>query len=422
LDYLTTFEQHKQYTLFAQLLPQQQSQIQAIATRHRFTRQELRIFVEASIDLGLWEAGDLIVMWSSWQQQSNLQGRALKKWAFEQLRKTLLDLKKKPTEYPQVNHTQPAYRKNSSKIKLQESPDKLFGMCPVQSEKTLCCNLHTIDAVKNCGFGCNYCSIQTLYTNTGFEVDANFPDKLDAIELDPEQFYHIGSGQSSDALMWGNHYGILDALFQFARKWPNIILEFKTKSNNTAHFLDNNVPANILCSWSLNPQTVIHYEEPLTASLEQRLGAARSVADRGIRVAFHFHPMLHYQGWQHDYQTLVQRVLKQFSSHEVAFISFGALTFPKPILRKIREHGVQTRIHQTELVANPEGKLSYPDNIKNALFHHAYTAFTPWHDKVFFYLCMEEKHFWETIFGHSYPDNSTFEQALLSSARQKLRL
>lgn len=422
MDYQTKFDQISTATLFQKLDPEPQQRVRVLAFEHRFTLQELRLFVEAAIDLKLWDAGDLVQHWQQWRMQSNRQGKDFKKWAFGQLQQLLQKLKQQDTDYPQITDTINDYRKNRSRIFLAEPQGKLFGMCPVESKKTLCCNLRTIDAVKNCGFGCNYCSIQTLYADSGFEIDANFATKLDAIELDPAQLYHIGTGQSSDALMWGNHQGILDALFRFARKWPNIILEFKTKSHNVFHFLEHDIPTNILCSWSLNPQRIIDHEEPLTASLEKRLQAARQLADKGIRLAFHFHPMLHYHGWQTDYTALIQTVQQRFSSTEIAFISFGALTFPKPILRKIRQHGIHTRIHQTELVANPEGKLTYPDEIKNALFKHAYTAFKPWHKEVFFYLCMEESRFWDAAFGWKYPDNTTFEQQLLQSARGKMLL
>lgn len=38
------------------------------------------------------------------------------------------------------------------------------------------------------------------------------------LTLDATKTYHIGTGQSSDSLMWGNRSGVLDALFAFARK------------------------------------------------------------------------------------------------------------------------------------------------------------------------------------------------------------
>ena len=122
-------------------------------------------------------------------------------------------------------------------------------------------------------------------------------EKLDAIEIDPHRFYHFGTGQSSDSLVWGNRNNILSAHCEFARAHPNILMEFKTKSDNISFFLKNNLPANIVCSWSLNTPTVIENEEHFTASLESRINAARQLAERGIKVAFHFHPMVWYDGW-----------------------------------------------------------------------------------------------------------------------------
>ena len=51
-------------------------------------------------------------------------------------------------------------------------------------------------------------------------TDADFKEiakltKLKNLNLEQNKTYHIGTGQSSDSLMWGNREGILDALFEF---------------------------------------------------------------------------------------------------------------------------------------------------------------------------------------------------------------
>jgi len=50
----------------------------------------------------------------------------------------------------------------------------------------------------------------------------------------------------------GNRNGVLDAQLDFARKNPNIILEFKTKSKNIDYFLSVALPPNIMVCWSIN--------------------------------------------------------------------------------------------------------------------------------------------------------------------------
>jgi len=398
-DYLIKFDNILELTLFDKLDKAKQIATRNIAVENRFTLQELRIFIESAIDLTIWNEESLMSQWQLWRLSTDLKGREFKKWAFNKLEELLVELREKENDYSAGLAKNPSYR-NQKVTTLKETSDTIiFGRCPVYSKATLCCNLQTIDAVKNCGFGCSYCSIQTMYTDDNILFDEHFGQKLDAIELDPNKHYHIGTGQSSDALMWGNTNGILDDLFRFARKWPNALIEFKTKSKNVDYILLSDIPNNIICSWSLNPDIIIDNEEHLTPSLNKRLNAARSVADKGIRVGFHLHPMVIHKGWQENYQALIKDVIAQFLTDEVVFVSFGSLTFPKPVIRKIRSYGIQSKIHQIPMTSNPEGKMTYPDNIKEQLFCHAYESFKPWHGKVFFYLCMEEKKLWEHTFG-----------------------
>ncbi|MFT5112210.1 MAG: spore photoproduct lyase [Parasphingorhabdus sp.] len=397
-----------------------QEALKQLCFDNRFTHQELNRFIDTNTDLKLWGESSLLSHWQNWRKESSLQGREFKKWAFGNMDSMVTKLRSEPTQYTGDLGAGRKYPQKKFKIQSTNQDGTLFGMCPVQSRKTLCCNLRTIDAVKNCGFGCSYCSIQTMYTGENILFDEDFAAKLDAIELDPNREYHIGTGQSSDALMWGNKNGILDQMLDFARKWPNALIEFKTKSRNVDYFLGRNVPTNVLCSWSLNPDTVIRNEEHLTADLDQRLSAARKVADKGILVSFHLHPMVHYEGWQDEYLAMIERVQTEFTAAEIGFISFGSLTFPKPIIKKIRDTGFETKIHQIDMVPNPEGKMTYPDEVKVEMFSLAYKAFSNWKDDVFFYLCMEEPKFWDKAFGWRFPDNEDFEQNLLKSVWNKI--
>ena len=114
--------------------------------------------------------------------------------------------------------------------------EKILGKCPVASEKTLCCNLITLDAVENCGFECSYCSIQSFYPYNEILYKESLIDKLNALSINKNEIYHIGTGQSSDSLFIGNQGAVLDQLMAFARSNPNVILEFKTKSKNIHFF------------------------------------------------------------------------------------------------------------------------------------------------------------------------------------------
>ena len=213
---------------------------------------------------------------------------------------------------------------------------------------------------------------------------------------------------------------MLEELIAFARKNPNVILELKTKSDNIADLLKLDVPSNVLVTWSLNTQTVIRSEERLTASLENRLKAARAVADRGIPVGFHLHPMVWYKNWKEEYREMIRDLTSRFSPEEVVTVSMGTLTFIKPVLKLLRKRPIKTKILQMPL-EEAAGKWSYPLALKEEIFREGYQAFSPWHGRVYFYLCMEDPSLWKGVFGREYASNEDFEEDMLYTYREKTR-
>ena len=372
---------------------------------HRFSQQDLRQLIEISIDLEMWNSKSISQFWDE-NLFPKYSGKKLKQELIKEVKRFYDNLRNNPTSYDQENKQ----KIKAPKIKLQEQErnDLGFGLCPVASPKTRCCNLLTLDAVESCGFDCSYCSIQSFYGDGKITFDTTLKDKLENIVLNKDEFYHIGTGQASDSLMWGNRFGVLDHLVTFARKNPNVMLEFKTKSNNISYFLDKDLPKNLLFTWSLNPQTIIDNEEHLTASLDERLNAAKKLNDAGYLVGFHFHPMIHFDGWQEAYGYIFKRLIRDFNPNKVALISLGTLTFIKPVLKQIRQRDFKSKILQIPMI-HANGKLSYPLETKREMFKFAYDSLSQWHNRVYFYMCMEDQSLWKEVFGYEYPTNESFE-------------
>ena len=411
-SYMEKFEKAIENTFFINLPSSEQNFIREKAKELKFSHQELKQIINIARDLEMWNEQSLQAIFPEHEQR---------KVVFARLRKEYEVIRDKPNSYSDFT-LKNIPKEQKFTFKVAEKEGFGLGLCPVASEKTRCCNLLTLDAVESCGFDCSYCSIQSFYNQNTITFDSSFKDKLLNLELDPNKTYHIGTGQASDSLMFGNREGVLDALFTFAFANPNVILEFKTKSDNIKYFLENDVPNNILCTWSLNTQTIIDNEEHLTASLNKRINAARTVADKGIKVGFHFHPIVEYVGYLDEYKEVYERLLNNFTPKEVALVSFGTLTFIKPVIKQLRGREFRTKITQIPHV-DASGKTSYPDATKVEMFKHAYESFTPWQsgkDKVFFYLCMEEHQMWAKTFGYQYSTNNDFEHAMLSSYSKKL--
>ncbi|MBI9102916.1 MAG: DNA repair photolyase [Spirochaetales bacterium] len=427
--------------LYKALPAAEQDFLKGIAEEYFLSFQDLRILVTIGVDLASWDESPISRIWET--PPPAIKGKNRKQWSLKKISTTWEGLKTKSPVYTARNenllnfsnvsvHTESQPEKKGEnisdmgfvsesglKMDIPEDDTTLMGRCPVASEKTRCCNLHTLDAVINCGYDCSYCTITPFYHGESIHFHKGLKEKLNKLVLDPHETYHVGTGQSSDSLMWGNKFGVLTELFNFARKNSNVILELKTKSANVSYLCENPPGRNVIATWSLNTPTIIKNEERGTASLPERIGAARKAADKGILVGFHFHPMVRYAGWQEDYREVFKLLLDTFSADEIVLISFGTLTYIKPVLKTIRSRGGKTKILQMPL-EEIGGKYSYPYELKKELFQLAYESLTPWHEKIFFYLCMEDPDLWKPVFGYEYKDNEEFEKAMKHAYLNKI--
>ena len=385
-------------------------------TKYNFTVSQQNILQNIKIDLEMWNETSFEDIFP-YHLEKKYQGKQLSKKIFEYFINYHNQLKNVVKNYKNFKNIK--YEAKKFEFETIQKDGFALGFCPVASEGTRCCNLLTLDAVESCGFDCSYCSIQSFYNQNKVGIDKDFKQKLQNLQLDKNKIYHIGTGQSSDSLMWGNKEGILDALFDFARNNPNVILEFKTKSNNIKYLLENKVPKNIIVTWSLNTQTIIDNEEHLTASLEQRIQSARALANKGIFVGFHFHPIVVYENYLSEYEKIYKRLLQDFKSNEVILISMGTLTFIKPVIKKLRQRKLKTKITQMPF-ETINGKQSYNLEQKKEMFKHCYNSFKPWHNKVYFYMCMEECSLWKSVFGYEYSNNNQFEKSMLENYMSKI--
>ena len=385
--------------------------------RYSFTVSQKKILSDIEKDFFMWNELSFEDMFPR-KLEEKYTGKQLSKKIFEYYVNKYQEFKEKPNDYKSFNEIEYKPRRYSFNQITKEGIG--LGACPVASEGTRCCNLLTLDAVESCGFDCSYCSIQSFYNQNQIGFDKEFKTKLKNLQLDPNEIYHIGTGQSSDSLMWGNREGLLESLFEFASNNPNVILEFKTKSDNIKYFLENEVPKNIIVTWSLNTPTIIKNEEHLTASLGDRINSARELANKGVLVGFHFHPIVVYKNYLNEYKEVYDKLLATFTSDEVVLISMGTLTFIKPVIKQLRERQMKTKILQMPF-ETINGKQSYPIETKKEMFKHLYNSFSPWQGKVYFYMCMESHDLWKDVFGYEYSSNNQMEEFMKSFYMEKIK-
>ncbi len=308
-------------------------------------------------------------------------------------------------------------KKEKIKIKYEEFKGEFVKNCPCSPEAVSCgyynMNLHT-----GCPFSCTYCILQSYLESK----DPVFYSNSDQVRSELEKAgkrmknLRISTGELSDSLAYEKENCYSDKIIDILKDFPEIVFEFKTKSDNVENLLKTEPLKNIVVSWSLNPQTIIDLEEHNTASLSERLEALRKVQEAGYKIGIHFDPIIITDNWEEEYRGLVDDISKIVVPGNIAWWSLGALRFPEDLKKHIFKYK-DSGLFYGELIKGYDGKYRYFKPLRRKLFLSV-------RDEIFkkispdapLYLCMEDDEMWKEIFPEISPDPDLINEYLYNSA------
>ncbi|MGQ4807228.1 hypothetical protein NKDENANG_00572 [Candidatus Entotheonellaceae bacterium PAL068K] len=301
--------------------------------------------------------------------------------------------------------------------------------CPGASSRNvasqLCCGYMIVDVIYNCNYDCTYCYLQHYVNAPYLTVYANVEQLFDELTAllrgRAPHLVRIGSGEFSDSLSLDPLTGLSRLLVPFLQQFSNVLFEFKTKSDLVEQLLDLQPQERVMVSWSLNPEPVVQREEHKTASLAARLRAAQRCRDAGYRIGLHFDPLLHYPGWEADYEPFVAQVFKALAPADVTYISLGSLRFAPGLKQVVQERFPKSRLMVAELFPGADGKMRYFKPLRTEMYAkmrrwiERYTTHTP------VYLCMESQAVWQQVFGRAPTCDAAMERLIQQGECQPRR-
>jgi spore photoproduct lyase len=295
------------------------------------------------------------------------------------------------------------FGRGKRRLLLTRHKGEFLKKCP-GSDGQVCCNYFVINFASNCPMECSYCYLQEyLADNPSLKVFANVNDLLrEADELlgrHRKVFFRVGTGEITDSLALDPYIGFCAEVVPFFAEQPNVLLELKTKSDCVDGLLDLDPKGRIVVSWSMNPQRVIDGDEHLTASLEERIMAARRCQEAGYKLGFHFDPIIEYPGWEADYRDMIERLFASVDFRSVAWASLGVLRNTSGLKRVMRRRFPATTLLSGEQVLCPDGKMRYFYPLRVAMYRKMLGWIRQAAPTVFVYLCMESREVWEQVFG-----------------------
>ncbi len=266
--------------------------------------------------------------------------------------------------------------------------------CPC-SQGNAGCGYNLINLGFGCRFECEYCFLQQYQNLHAVLLPANVEEFL--AKIDQAQFrkgpfdrVRIGSGEFTDSLVFDELTRYSHDLVPFFKKRPHLQFEFKTKSTCIDGLLKEGGAENVVVGWSVNAPTFIEQVEHFTPSLTQRLQAAKQVADAGYRLAFHFDPVVPFEGWQKAYVAAAEQIAASVPCDKVAWISVGLLRFSRELKKVVENRFPNNWILDGEFLLEFDGKMRYPEKMRQEV----YEFFVPKLKKLFpqtvVYVCMEK--------------------------------
>ena len=310
----------------------------------------------------------------------------------------------------EVDHALPELKRSSDPrasgkrcLILTRHLGRFLKDCPGAGAE-ICCNYFVVNFASNCHMECTYCFLQSYLNNPALIIFTNIEDLLaevgERVSHASGRLFRIGTGELADSLALDDITQYSRRLVPFFGSLPNAILELKTKSDRVDNLQGLRHRERTVVSWSMNSKRMTREEELKTASFEERLDAARRCQGWGYRIGFHFDPLIHYDGWERDYEEAVAEVFRVVDPTRVSWVSLGSLRFTPSLREIVRERFPHSIVPYGEFVRGNHGKTRYFRPIRSEMYSKMEAWIHQAAPGVFVYLCMENRAAWEGSFPH----------------------
>ena len=272
--------------------------------------------------------------------------------------------------------------------RMKADPIKEFGAMTESVGR----KYYSLDLISNCHLECTYCILQSyLQNNPVITIFTNVEEVLERLGKQLNQLplgSVVGTGKIADSLALDDILEHTKFLVPFFAD-RNSTLELKTKSDRIENLLGLDHKGQTVVSWSMNPPEIIEREEYKTASFEERLAAARRVADEGDPVALYFYPVILHEGWEENYRRAIEGIFNAIPEDRIAWMSLGTLRFPARQAQIMKKRFPKNRKIMEGLISSNRRYLHYSDDLREETLSFLEEKMTPYLPREKIYRCMD---------------------------------
>lgn len=300
-----------------------------------------------------------------------------------------------------VNGSADPILKGKTVLYITRNQGAVIKKCPGTSHYT-CCDYTILHTGTYCTMDCSYCILQAYFHPPVLQYFAERDRMLGELNqaFHQDRTLRIGTGEFTDSLIWEPISDLPQTLVRTFSRQRRAILELKTKTVNidSLKAIDHNHKT--IIAWSLNTPKMIKTQERGTASLEDRLKAAARCESWGYRLAFHFDPLIIYDGCETEYAAVARQIFDHVSPESIAWISLGTFRFMPALKPIIESRFPRSTIAYGEFVLGLDNKMRYFRPLRTVLYKALITAVRERAPDVLVYFCMENKDIWLETLGY----------------------
>ncbi|MCD6362119.1 MAG: hypothetical protein J7M38_14775 [Armatimonadetes bacterium] len=181
-----------------------------------------------------------------------------------------------------------------------------------RSEMGLVCRPRVqFDTIYGCPHGCKYCSggkVAIIFANVEEFIER---EVVPYSEANPWQKVFMFNSCLTDTLCFEPEYGISELLAEYYASTPDQHYLIHTKSANVDFLRDVDHRGRIIVLWSLTSETASRLVEPGSATMEERIEAARKCQEAGYTVRYKFKPIVPVRGWREECERMMDLAFAQ---------------------------------------------------------------------------------------------------------------
>jgi len=214
---------------------------------------------------------------------------------------------------------------------------------------------YAIPLATGCMGHCHYCYLQTTmgskpYIRTYVNVEEILEAANGYMEERKPEITRFEASCTSDIVGIDHLTHTLKRAIEFFGRSDYGRLRFVTKFAHVDHLLDADHKGKTRFRFSINADYIIRHFEPGTSLLEDRIEAAKKVADAGYPLGFIVAPIYLHDNWKDGYYDMFEKLamsLPEANKKDITF-EFIQHRFTKPAKRVIQKNYPMTKLELDE--------------------------------------------------------------------------